>query len=192
MEIKAVLSIIAIILTFIAYIPYLRDIVKKKTHPHIYSWLIWGLVASIAFGLQVSGGAGVGAWVMLVVAMLNIAIFIFGFKYGTKDITKTDTVFLLLALFALFLWLIVKQPVLSVILDTSISIIGLGPTVRKSWNRPHSETLFLWELNSFRHVLTIFALQNYSIVTWLYPGAWIVANALFSIMLIIRRRQVEK
>ncbi|HBQ51260.1 hypothetical protein A3B42_01445 [Candidatus Daviesbacteria bacterium RIFCSPLOWO2_01_FULL_38_10] len=191
-DIKTIISITAIILTFIGYIPYLRDTLQGKTTPHVYTWFIWGFVTAIAFGLQVEGGAGVGSWVTIVVAIICFTIFLLGMRSGKKDIALSDTIFFVLSFVALFLWLIAKQPVLSVILTSTIDLLGFAPTVRKSWNKPHSETLFTYELSTLRHGLSILALQQYSIVTWLYPVSWTFANALFSLILIIRRKQVNK
>ena len=41
----------------IAYVPYLRDIFKGKTTPHLYTWLIWFLTLSTALAGMWSGGA---------------------------------------------------------------------------------------------------------------------------------------
>lgn len=190
MDAKTSISIIAVILTFVGYFPYIRDTLKGKTTPHIYTWFIWALVTAIAFGLQVEGGAGVGSWVTLAVVIACFSVFLLGLRNGKKDITKLDTLFFLLSFVALFLWLVAKQPVLSIILVSVTDMLGFVPTIRKSWNKPYSETLFLYELNTFRHVLSILALQQYSIVTWLYPLTWVIANGLFSVMLIIRRKQL--
>lgn len=192
MEYKTFISIIAVLLTFIGYIPYLKDTFSGKTTPHIYTWFIWGFVTAIAFGLQISGGAGVGSWVTLAVVIISAIIFSIGLKNGKKDITTFDTFFLLLSFVALFLWLFAKQPVISVILVSSIDMLGFVPTIRKSWNNPYTETLFSYELNAFRHGISIIALQQYNVVTWLYPITWTIANILFSIMLIARRRQIKK
>lgn len=191
-EVKTIISIIAVLLTFIAYVPYIRDTLRGKTTPHVYTWFIWGLVTAIAFGLQVGAGAGVGSWVTLAVVIACFLVFILGLRNGRKDITKLDTIFLILSFIALFLWLVVKQPVLSVLLVSFTDMLSFIPTIRKSWNKPHSETLFLYSLTSFRHGLSLLALEHYSIVTWLYPATWTIANALFSLMLIIRRKQVGK
>jgi len=185
---KTAISVIAVLLTFVGYFPYIRDTLKEKTTPHIYTWFIWALVTAIAFGLQVQAGAGVGSWVTLAVVIACFSVFILGMRNGKKDITKLDTLFLILSFIALFLWLIAKQPVLSVILVSITDMLGFAPTIRKSWNKPNSETLFLYSLNTFRHGLSILALQQYSIVTWLYPVTWTLANGLFSVMLIVRRK----
>ena len=189
-EIKMILSLTAIALTLLGYLPYLKDTISKKTTPHIYTWFIWGLVTAIAYGLQVNAGAGIGSWVTLVVAIVCFIIFGFGLKNGNRDITKSDTTFFILSILAMLLWLIAKQPLFSVLFVSFIDILGFIPTIRKSWKNPFSETLISYEINSVRHGLSILALQEYNIVTWLYPATWVLANGLFSLMLIIRRRQV--
>jgi hypothetical protein len=142
--------------------------------------------------LQVSGGAGAGSWVTLGAVIIAFVIFACGLRNGKKDITKSDTLFFILALIALLFWLLAKQPIISVILVTVIDLFGFAPTIRKSWNKPYSETLFTYQLNAFRHGLSVLALQKYSILTWLYPISWALANLIFSIILIVRRRQVKK
>ena len=191
MNYKIVVSVIAVILSFIGYGIYIRDILKRKIKPHTFTFLIWGVASSVTWGLQVYGGAGVGAWITVVVSAICIFIFFLCLKYGEKKITSLDIVFLILALFALFLWLVVKQPVWSVILLVAIDLLGFAPTVRKSWNKPHEEGLFTWELTAFRHALGIIALEKFNILTLLYPVTWVIGNSLFSIFIIIRRRQVK-
>ncbi|MBF8250371.1 MAG: hypothetical protein HW400_972 [Candidatus Levybacteria bacterium] len=189
---KTIISLFAILLAVVGYVPYIRDTLREKTKPHVYSWFIWGFETAIAYGLQVAAGAGVGSWVTLVAAIVCLTIFFLGMRNGKKDITLADTVFFILSLIAMFLWLIAKQPVLSAILISSIALLGFIPTIRKSWNKPYSETLFFYEISAFRHGLSVFALQQYNIVTWLYPVTWVFTNGLFSLILIIRRRQVGK
>jgi len=185
---KPIIGIVAVILAVVAYVPYFRDIIKGKTKPHIYTWFVWGLVTSIIFALQVKGGGDWGVYVTLSAAILSFVVFALGLRNGDKDIQKIDTAFLLVALFALGLWIFAKTPVISVVLLVTIDMLGFAPTVRKSWNKPYDETLFTWNLNAFRHGLSIFALGQYNILTLLYPLAWTIANILFSTMLAVRRK----
>ena len=189
---KIIISLVAVVLTFVGYVPYVRDVLKKKTTPHSFTWFIWGLVGFIGYGLQVFGGAGVGSWALLVACCVCFFIFILSLRIGDKDITLSDIIFFLLALVSLFLWLVVKQPVWSAILAVTVEILGFIPTIRKSWNNPYSETLFTYEVCFFRHGLSIFALQQFNILTLLYPIVWSLANLVFAIILIIRRRVFDK
>src|SRR3989338_3389079 len=192
MDYKIIISLISVALVFVGYGPYIRDIFRRKTTPHTFTFLVWGIASSITWALQVHGGAGVGAWITFAVSAVCIFIFFLCLKYGEKSITVSDVVFLFLALFSLFLWLVVKQPVLSVILVVLTDILGFGPTLRKSWNKPHSETLFTWYVAAFRHGFGILALQKFNLLTLLYPIAWTAANVLFCLILIVRRKQIKQ
>lgn len=190
MNIKEVLGVIAVILTFIGYVPYIRDILRGKTHPHLYSWFLWGLITIIIFALQISDNAGPGAFVTLTAGVLCVVVLVLGIKYGKKDITTLDTLLLLLTLVAVAVWLFAKQPLLSVVLITLADLLAFVPTVRKSWNNPHTETLVHYQINSFRFILAILALSHYSLITALYPVTWMAANGLFAALLVLRRRRV--
>ncbi|QQR50246.1 hypothetical protein IPF86_04180 [Candidatus Nomurabacteria bacterium] len=192
MDYKVVISIIAVALSFVGYGIYIRDILRRKTVPHAFTFLIWSIASSVTWALQVSGGAGVGAWITFAVSAICIFIFFLSLKYGEKKITKLDIIFLLVSLIALGLWLLAKQPVWSMILLVATDVSGFGPTIRKSWNKPFQENLFTWELTAFRHALGIIALEKFNILTLLYPITWVIVNTLFSIFLIVRRRQVNK
>ncbi len=189
---KELIGIIAVVLTFVGYVPYIRDTIKGKTKPHIYTWFVWGLVTAIAFGLQLSDQAGAGAYVTLAAALVCFVIFFFGLKQdkAERDITTSDTVFLIFSLIALLLWLFAKQPVLSVILLSVLDMLGFVPTIRKSWMKPQQETLSSYATNTFRFGLAIFALENYTLITALYPITWIIANGLFAVFLVVRRKQL--
>lgn len=152
---------------------------------------MWGSITAIAFALQIQGGAGVGALVTLAAAIVCGFVFLLGLRNGNKDIALIDKVCLLLGTLALVLWLFAKQPVLSVIILSMADILGFIPTIRKSWKKPYEETLFSYQMNTFRFILALIALETYTIVTILYPLTWVIANGLFSIFLIVRRKQVK-
>ncbi len=188
---KSVIGVVAVILVFVGYVPYIRDVLAGRTVPHVYSWFLWGFVTAIAFALQFSGNAGIGAFVTLAAASMCSVVFVLGMMgKGKKDITLVDSIFMILALVALVVWVFAKQPVLSAVLTTMIDLLGFAPTVRKSWNKPHTETISFYYLNSLRFALAIVSLQHYSVVTALYPASWLVANGGFALLLWWRRRVV--
>lgn len=189
---KLLIGAIAVLLTFVGYVPYIRDTIKGKTQPHVYTWFLWSFVTAIAFALQISDNAGFGASVTLAAAIVCFVIFLLSFRIGKKDITSTDTIFLISALVALVVWLFAKQPVLSVVIVSAIDMLAFGPTIRKSWNKPYTETLSSYIINTIRFGLGLFALEHYSIITYLYPLTWFFANGLFSVLLVVRRNQVKQ
>jgi hypothetical protein len=93
-NVKITLGSVAVLLAIIGYMPYIRDVLGGRTEHHVYTWFILGLETSIAYGLQVTSGAGAGSWVTLVGAIACIFIFFLGIRNGKKDITKLDSCFL--------------------------------------------------------------------------------------------------
>ncbi len=191
-DMKELISAIAVVMTFAAYIPYYRDILKGKTHPHIYSWSLWGLLTVLIVALQIKGGAGPSTFITAAAGLLCIGVIILGLKHGKRDITTSDTIVALLALVAITFWLVVDQPLIAIILAVTADLLAFIPTVRKSWNKPHSETLSMYVTNTIRFMMAVIALENFTLLAALWPVAWAVGNGLFSVMLVIRRRQVKQ
>lgn len=189
---KEIIGIVAVLLTFIAYIPYYRDILRGKTHPHVYSWSLWGLLTILIVALQIKGGAGPATFITAAAGILCIGVVILGLKHGKRDITKSDTVVAILGLIAIGFWLLVDQPVVSIILVVLADLLAFIPTVRKSWYKPYTETLSLYVTNTLRFALGVVAVENYTILATLWLAVWAVANGLFSIMLVVRRKRMTR
>lgn len=187
---KELLAVIATILSIISYIPYIRDIIKGKTKPHAFSWLVWATLVAIGFFGQIADNAGPGAWVIGSTAILCFIVFLFSLKRGEKNITFLDWLSLVSAGIAILFWVLTKEPLLSVILVTIIDAIGFIPTFRKSYIKPNEETLSTYNLSVVKYILSIIALKNYSILTVLFPASLVLTNGLFVGMLLIRRKQL--
>jgi len=191
MDFKVALALVSIIMTLTGYFYYFRDIFAGKTKPHAFSWLVWAALTAIACAGQLSDNAGPGAWVTAVTAAISFVIFALAIAKGERQITMSDKLNLLGAAFALVLWFVTNDPLLSVILITIVDSLGFLPTIRKSYQKPHEETLVHYMLAGLKFALAIIALEHYSVVTWLYPASLVAANLLFVMMLVIRRRKLE-
>jgi hypothetical protein len=108
MDPKTLFGILSVIVNVVGYIPYFRDTLKGRTTPHIFTWLVWFVLAVIGFSVQVSNHAGAGSWVMGFTAFATLIIFLMALKNGKKDIARADWVSLALAGVALFLWFFTK------------------------------------------------------------------------------------
>ncbi len=188
---KEIISSVAVFLTFAAYVPYYRDILKGKTHPHVYSWSLWGLLTILLVALQIKGGAGPATWVTAAAGVLCVGVVILSLKDGKRDITKSDTVVAILSLIATGFWLIANQPIISIILVIIADGLAFIPTIRKSWYKPYSETLSLYVTNALRFFLTLAAVETYTFLSASWIVFWATGNALFSLMLIVRRKRLK-
>lgn len=120
---KEAIGAAAVVLTFAAYVPYYRDILKEKTRPHIYSWALWGLLTVLLVALQFKGGAGPATWVTAAAGLLCLGVVVLSLRNGKRDITTSDTVVAILSLLAIGFWLIADQPVISIKIRLSSPII---------------------------------------------------------------------
>ncbi len=179
---------LTIILAFVSYVPYIRDILANKTKPHIVSWLVWTALTFVIFFLQVNGGAGPGAWSTGVTGVICLGILGLAFKKSRHYTTHSDKVMLVAAVIAMGLWLVTKNGTLSAILITLVDLSGYVPTMRKSWHYPKTETLITYVLTFCKHAISLLAMQNFSLVTSLYPGYLVLANLLMIGILTGRRR----
>lgn len=188
---KEIIGVITVILTFVALTPYIIDIFRNKTKPHIFTWVVWALVTFLAFLAQWQKGAGPGSWTTGVTGILTIFVALISLKKGSKDITTIDKVIFITALIAIIPWLLTKDPTISVIILTTIDALAFVPTMRKTFRDPGSETLSSYYIHAVRHSLSIVALNTYNISTFLYPAVVALCNVIMISIIVLRRRLVK-
>lgn len=186
---KEILSVIAIVLTLMAFVPYIRAIFSGTIRPHVFSWVIWGATTFLAFLAQLEGKGGVGAWPIGVSGSITIFIACLAYlKRADVTITKTDWLFFVSALSSLPLWYWTSDPLWAVVLLTTIDVLGFGPTIRKSYHFPYSESLLFFALFTVRNLLVMMALENHSATTLLFPAAIAAVCVLLMAIIAYRRR----
>ena len=162
---KTILTVFITALAVYCFFPYIKDIVKGKTKPHIYTWIIFTITSTIAFVSNVYGGGGYGSIPLGIVILFNIAIVLLSLKHGTKNIDKKDTVLMSLALLSILMWYVFNNPFVSVLMATLVDALGYVPTFRKIWSNPESETVSFWFMIGLSQILTIFTNISYNFYT---------------------------
>lgn len=173
---KEVIGAISVLLNLVGYGAYLYTIIKGKTRPHVFSWIIWGIVNGIVFLGQHVDGAGPGAWVAGTTALICFIIVLLSLRQGDKHIVRSDWIAFIGAMATIPVWYFTKDPLGAVVLATVIDVLGCYPTFRKCWNRPQDENLFMWSVAAIRSFLSFFAIENYTWVTALFPVAMVFTN----------------
>lgn len=185
---KELLSAAAIVVTFVAFVPYILSIRSGETKPHVFSWVVWGLGTLIVFFALLAGRGGLGAWPIGVSAIVTSYIAILAYLRRTDTlITKTDWAFFFAALSALPFWFLTSDPLWAVVTLTVVDVIGFGPTVRRAYAYPHDESISFFAISAARNLLVILALEHYSLTTVLFPAAVGVACLTLSFMVAYRR-----
>lgn len=189
MPYKEILSFVAIVLTLAAYIPYIRAIFSGTIKPHVFSWVIWGVTTLLAFLAQLEANGGVGAWPIGVSGSITIFIACLAYlKRADVTITKSDRLFFVAAMSSLPLWYLTSDPLWAVVMLTTVDVLGFGPTIRKAYHFPFSESLLFFGLFAVRNLLVMMAFENYSMTTLLFPAVIATVCVLLMMMIAHRRR----
>lgn len=174
---QSAFGVLALILNFIGYIPYIRDILGKKVRPHRITWGIWTILTTIAAINQILNGGGFSSLFFISTTLLVIIVFILSFHYGMGGVSKIDRICLVLALILLIYWITVKETRISTIIAVVIDGIGIIPTVIETYHHPKSETYIQWVLSGIAGLFTMLAVPRFDVILLIYPFYIFVANA---------------
>jgi len=166
---------------------YISSVFRGATRPHAFSWLIWTVISVIGFAAQASEGAGPGSWARGFSALTCLALALLGYFRGERHITRGDRLSLAAALAAVPIWMITRTPLWSVLIICVIDTVGYFPTVRKSWNRPNEELASSYFISTLCSFFSLFAMENYTLSTWLYPALLVFSNSALGFFLLYRR-----
>ena len=192
MTVKDALGLASLLLAIASYVPYMRSIFVANTKPHAFTWLVWGTVMAIAFVAQLSDKAGAGSWATGLSAAFCLAIGVIALFRGEKHITRGDWIAFLVTFLAIPLWVATSDPLWSVLLVTGIDAVAYYPTFRKSYAKPDEELASKYVLTVIRYLLSLLALEHFTVVTSVYQLVSIFMEVGIVIMLLRRRAVLKK
>lgn len=181
------IATLSVLIGFLGNIDYWRAIRSGRIKPHLFTWVIWGMITALVAVAQAVKGAGPGNWAMMSTAAVCFLFAWYAWRQGEKQITRGDWVCLLLAFVAIPLWPLTGDPIWSVICVCVIDLLGFYPTARKSWHKPWEEKIRPYLLANMKFLLGLLALSAYNPTTMLYPIFIIAANTAFIMLLVARR-----
>ena len=169
---------------------YLKSVLKGKTKPHLFTWLIWGIVIGVIGLAQLSKDAGAGGYYTLYLMCVCFTIAIVAYFKGIRDIAKSDIVILFICFIGILLWPLTQSPLYSVLILLCVDLLGYYPTIRKSYNNPHEENIKLFTITTLTYSLSILALSEYNFITVSYPALMAFMGIAMFLYLAIRRYQM--
>ncbi|MDR3425229.1 MAG: hypothetical protein P4M13_09215 [Alphaproteobacteria bacterium] len=188
---KEVFGTLSVVFSCSGFAPYFWDIYKKRTKPHALTWIVWVLLDGIIFAAQYSDHAGAGAWFAGFGAIACLGVAICALVQGEKNIRKSDVAAFVAALSIIPLWCFTSNALLAVILASMIDALGFYPTFRKSYAKPHQETLLLYGLDGSGGLFALLAMEKFSLINVLHPMTVVVLEAAFVCMALGRRRILQ-
>ncbi len=188
-EYKEILGIIPIGIAVISYSDYFFNIFKRGTIPRTISWFIWGVLSAIAFSVQSGAHGGSGVWITGFTAVMCFTIALVSFFKCDEHFTLYDWLPLAGAFITLFLWLRTDNPILAIVLTCTTYAIGFIPTLHNAYLHPKQETVVTFALNGLKFFIAFFALESYTLETWLFPITLTVLNVILVAVILMRRKR---
>ncbi|WP_390216754.1 hypothetical protein [Halobacillus campisalis] len=105
-------------------------------------------------------------------------------------IERVDWLFFIMALISLPFWYLTSDPLCTVLILSTVEVLGFAPTLRKAYRQPYQENVTFFFLFMMRNGLSIIALEHYSITTVLFPAAGATACLLLITTVIYRRKSI--
>ena len=189
MDFHEIAAIISGVLTFVAVVPYVRDMFKGTTRPNIVTWGLWLLVQAIFAGAQYASGA---SWsiVLPLTEMLTVGFVVFlaliGYGYGKYN--RLDIVCFLLAITAILLWQLTREPIFALVLSVMADCIAAIPTLVKSYKDPSSETASSYLLVVAGAFFALLSSRLWNLPNLLWPGYLFVLNGSIFCLVFIGQR----
>jgi len=122
----------------------------------------------------------------------TVVLFLAIFGYGYKHYKWSDFVCLTIAVLAIALWGVVREPIAAIILVVAADLIAAIPTIIKVYKDPSSEIPIAWFLVTIAAALGIAASTEWDMVHILYPTYFIGISALIGGMAYMGQRSRGK
>lgn len=190
MDKYALFALAAVLLATVRYGTYLLTIYQGKTKPHAFTWLLLGSVTSVGAYAQFALDAGPSAWALSFVAVTCLFITILAFFIGEKDYTKSDWAALIVCFMAIPIWKLTNNPMIAVAIVVVIDLLSYWPTIRKSYNKPHTEPPISAGISGVRYLLILLAVPEPSWENMMYPFYLLLVDWGFAIYIVVRRWQL--
>ena len=169
-------------------IPYVRDILRGVTRPHRGTWLIWGVLAVVAFLSMRADGASWSLVMAACQAVLTGLIFVLALRWGEGGLSRAEVVMIAVAAAGVCGWLVAEEPIVATACVVAADLIGAAMMVPKTYWDPGSETLATFALASVGGALAAGAVGMVDVSLLLYPVYYCLINGGIALLIWARRR----
>lgn len=186
-------GIISSVLIFSAESSYIFSIIINRTKPHPITWLIWSIITSTIFFVEIANHAGPGSWGIGASALSCIVITILTLSKKIKTtIRRMDIIFLIASVASIPIWYITSHPLYSIIILVTIDILGYVPTIRKTYYSPHEEKISSFALFGIGNIFSLLAVHHFSLVNILYQLVTIFINIILVSTYFVARKKYKR
>lgn len=177
------------LLSIVAIVPYLRDILGRATKPRILTWAVWTFLTATVAVESFSEGAVASGWLAVFESIATGLVVVAGFYYGDRRFTRLDLASFVGVLVGIAVWLISGNAAWGIYISLAIDFMGGIPTIVHCWKKPGEETLSTFVISALGAGCALLAVGSIDVVALIFPLYLTAMNALFSGILVYRRAQ---
>jgi hypothetical protein len=191
-DITAVSGKVAGIVSFIAFLPYILAILRGQTKPNRATWWIWTVVGFMLGASYYSSGANHTIWVPVSYVIGPLIVAVLSIRYGEGGWSRFDRICLFGAAISAILWWLFSSPLVALLINLFIDLMGALPTIRKAYYKPESEDRTAWGLFFTGNAVNLFAVETWTFAISIYPIYMFLASGLIAFFIFVRRNQKAK
>ncbi|MCL2341931.1 MAG: hypothetical protein FWC53_02525 [Firmicutes bacterium] len=169
---------------------YVKDMLKGQAKPNRVTWFMWSVTPLIATFAAIAAGV---TWAVVPTFILGFgALVVFTISLFKKEaywnISKFDLGCGVLAVLALILWYMTKQPVVAIVFSILSDFSSATPTLIKAWKHPESESSSTYITGVLSTITSFAAIETFNFASAAYPSYVVILNML--IVIGIERRRL--
>lgn len=170
MTTEAILFVVIALLGIATYASAVWQMLIGQYSPSFFTRGVWLLLGINSF-VGVFFGDGTKASVILAATLLlgNAAVFLVSYKKGSRDFGAVEWASFALLISALFIWLLLDTPFITLVISLVAHFLGGVPTIWRAIKKPSSEQAWHWYFFFTASILTIIASTDKSITAILFP-----------------------
>ena len=178
-----ILGMVAGSVLLLGNIPYIRSIRRGDTRPNRVTWGIWTTIGFLLLGSSYSLGATNTLWLMIAQVISQLVITFYAFKYSRGKWQRLDRICIAGAGLSLLLWWRSGSPLVALVMNIAMDMLGAVPTITKIYDDPNSEDLTFWVMSFTSAVLNLLAIENFARALIIFPLYLFLLNTLVLILL---------
>ncbi len=182
---------IGVLINLIGIFYYIRTIFSSGTKPNLVSWFIWMLAPFVGAFLQIKAGAGLSFLGVFMAGFGPLLVIIFSLfkKNAFWKINTFDIVCGIFSLFALILYVLTNNLVISILFAILSDGLAAVPTIIKAWKFPETESSSTYLGGIFNNILALLIIKNWVFSIYSFSFYFIIVN-LIIIFAIYRKKMV--
>ena len=190
MDARTVLSACAGILSFVGYAPYVRAILRKKTHPVRASWIIWIAIDVITILTMIAEKSLNGQMIGIMIG--GTGTLCLAMKYGRSGWTLADKICLISGCIGIAAWQASGNALWGLGISMAVIFVGSIPTFIAAWEEPTNENRAAWTIWGLSCVCAVLAIPRWDFANAAQPVTFATIQAIMMYLVWIRRAKMEE